>query len=462
MRSVAQARKDTHLLGRLIAACTLLYMMPIALKAPGFGGQVAVYELASALTSVVAIWLTFPQLLAAARQGTTVGLSLCAYLAALAVILARHPAPWAALIAIEIAGAIAIASRVGELVQQGATKPLMRTLFCFVAFQSFVGVAQVVHNGSVLGPWAGETEFGFRRIDGLVGAAGTLTYANVLGIAAAIIGAILLQAIAHDRLERSDRFAAAVCVVLATGLVGLSLCRTAIVAWAVVFVVGLLSSSRRRLAPLLLITFVALALSVAARADGWVSRGKASAAGTETSGSGRMALNRQAVAVFKTEPILGVGLSNYRDTVRRHPEIDALSTEDYVVHNGPLFALATTGLVGIVALIPIIACVLMLAARRGAWGIGLLLFAAPILLLAQQLFVGIGLMWLGLIVGFAITAPSKRISPQDEQAERSEQSQSDRQDRRVPAPQSRMWPPLRPLRRARRPLPRDGRAADRR
>ena len=197
-------------------------------------------------------------------------------------------------------------------------------------------------------------------------------------------------------------------------------------------------SGRRRLAPLLLITFVALALSVGARADGWVSRGKASVAGTETSGSGRMALNRQAVAVFKTEPILGVGLSNYRDTVRQHPEIDALSTEDYVVHNGPLFALATTGLVGIVALIPIIACVLVQAARRGAWGIGLLLFAAPILLLAQQLFVGIGLMWLGLIVGFAITAPSKRISPQPGQAERSEQSQSDRQDGRVPAPQNRM------------------------
>ncbi len=402
-RSQQVATAEVTLIARMIAACLVLYVFPFGLNARKFGGQLALYEIAYAFTAIVALRFAIPRLVVALRNRSIVGWSVCLYFAVLAAGVVRHRTPWSALIALEIAGAAAIASIGHNLLVAGRARPILRVAIGFVVLQFAIGVAQVLRNGAVFGTWAGETEFGFRRIDGLVGASGTLTYANVMGIAAAILCAVLLQAVARLRLGRADRWAASVAVMLATALVGLSLCRTAIIAWAVIVVVAIASNNRRRLAGLLLLMAIAMGLSIGSRADGWISRGKTSVAGTEASGSGRMALNRQAIEIFKTDPVLGVGLSKYRDVIRLHPDIDVLSTEDYVVHNAPLFALATTGAVGIAALVPLLCCVVVLAVRRGVWGIGLLLFAGPILMLAQQLFVGIGFLWLGLIVGIALS-----------------------------------------------------------
>ncbi len=402
-----QSDKWLTAVGLLVSVCTALYVWPIGLNAASFGGQLALYEIAYAFTSIVAVCVASPRLVTAVRNRSFVGFAVCVYFAGLALVVARHPTPWAVLIALEIAGATALAVLLGDMVRTKALRSFLRVSCCFIAMQFAVGFAQVLRNGSVLGPWASETEFGFRRIAGLVGASGTMTFANVLGIAAAILCAIHLQAAGTMSFGKPDRLAVSCTVVLASAVVGLSLCRTAIVAWAVIFVVGMVSKNRRQLAPVLLAMLCALGLSVAARADGWISRGKSSVAGTEAAGSGRMALNRQAIEIFKTDPILGVGLSNYREVIRHHPEIDALSTEDYVVHNAPLFALATTGVVGIGALLPLLGCVVVSACRRGTWGIGVLASAVPILLLARQLFIGIGFMWLGLIVGLSLSQPSR-------------------------------------------------------
>jgi hypothetical protein len=394
----------TSLLGWLIVSCLALSVVPLAVTTGSFGTQ-PLYDVGYTVTAACAIVLSLPSFARRVSSNDRPALLVLGFVLAMTASVVVHFSALNFMVEVQMVGAIAIASHVGSLLSDHrVASGIIRVLCAYTASQFVIGVAQVARNGAVLGAWGAETEFGFRRIAGRVGAAGTVTYANVLGVVAAMVVAVMLWFRANRSVGKVDVVAMTVAVGLATALVGLSLSRTALVAWLVIPIVALLSHHRRLLVTMLLVAFVSLAASVLVQQDGWISRGQASVAGVEEAGSGRMALNRQAVEVFKTEPVFGVGLSGYRDAVLADPAIDRLSTEDYVVHNAPLFLLATTGLVGFAGCLPLLAWLIATAMRRGPWGIGMLVFLAPILLLARQLFNGIGYLWVGLFAGLALVS----------------------------------------------------------
>ena len=124
-----------------------------------------------------------------------------------------------------------------------------------------------------------------------------------------------------------------------------------------------------------------------------------------------MALNRQAIAIFKTDPVVGVGFDNYSKTIKERPEIDALSTEDILVRNVVLYALATTGVIGTTALVVLGMAVALRVLRGRSWSIGILSVVFTILMLSPQLFTDVGFMWLGVLIGLCtlFVTPSEQV-----------------------------------------------------
>jgi hypothetical protein len=337
------------------------------------------------------------------RQPPLLAGSIGLFVAAVLAVFVVHPSLDAALIVCEIFGVLVVARRTQQLIDSHRATVLIRTVSGWVLVQFPIAVAQVINDGAVFGKWASESEKGFRRINGMLGAAGTVIFANVLGTACALASTFLLIALVRHKMATVDRIACGAALSASAAMVGLTLSRTAIVAQVIILVTAVVARERRRLAPALLAAFIALAGSMAVRSDGWVARGQASVAGAEAAGSGRMALNRQAIEVFKTSPVVGVGLDNYERTVNATPEIEALSEEHLLVHNFALYVLATGGVVGSIAtlVIGLVVAVRSLRHRNGTamWSVGVLAVVGSVMMTSPHFHVGVGFMWLGLLLG---------------------------------------------------------------
>jgi O-antigen ligase len=324
------------------------------------------------------------------------------FLASMLITNLAHPAGGFRFTWFGVAGCMAIAAAVRNLFQVHRGIAIVRTLYSFIGVQFAVGVGQIAAGGAISGGFFLESEGGFRRVSGLLAPSGTVAHANALGAYVSISIAILMACLACLPMMKTDRLCSSLAVLGGVALIGLTFCRAAVLTVVVVLVGAIISPQRRKLLTLVAASFAALMLSFAIRSDAWAARAAATTAGVEESGSGRMALNRQALEVFKVSPILGVGPGNYAFTIETNPKILALSVEHLPVHNLPLYLLATVGLVGSSSFALLSVAILRSATRSGVWGLTTLTAIASSWMLDHTLFSGKGLVFVACTFGASL------------------------------------------------------------
>jgi O-antigen ligase len=326
------------------------------------------------------------------------------FLASILLANAVHPSAHITTTLLNIGVAVVTALGMKQIYESGTTSSVVSALFAFICLQTIISVLQVLHDGAIGGGSFLETEEGFRRIGGTLSPSGTLGHANQLGIISVVATMIAITVLAHQPRRKLDRCLCSTIAITSAALVGLTMCRSAIVSLAILVLVGLISRQRRKLAPLLLAIVLTVAGTMVLRSDGWSERANASVGSAEQAGSGRMALNRQAIAIWKLDPIIGVGPGGYLDAIATHPQIKSISDEALVVHNVWLYVLAALGAVGLFAFAMMGLQIAWRCWRGGVWGLGPLLVVAPMLALDVTLFAANGLLWLGSVIGLALSA----------------------------------------------------------
>jgi hypothetical protein len=348
----------------------------------------------------------------AAQRSRPSMLSLCtgAFLTAIAVSNVVNPYDRIVSVVINVSVVIVAAIAAKALIQHGNPLTALFALLAFLLVQGLVSLLQVQRNGAV-GPWFfNESEAGFRRVDSILSPSGTVGHANQLGIFCVLAVSIALAIRARRGDTRVIRVVAHSVCVLGTALVALSTCRSALVALILLFLTGLISRQRKQLAVLLLVMAITVMGVAALRSDVWLKRTASSVGSVEQAGAGRMALNRQAVAVWRLAPVFGVGPGGYLDAIETNPNIKAMSKENLVVHNAWLYVLASLGLLGAGTFTAIGVAVFQRSVRRSpgrTWAVGLLLVLLPPLLLDVTLFAANGVLWLGTTLGLVLGLSSE-------------------------------------------------------
>jgi O-Antigen ligase len=318
-----------------------------------------------------------------------------------------HPVWFGFVSVVRLGGACLIGGVVATMVRERRFGPVSAVPVAWLAFQLPIGLLQYLR-GETLGlEILGESSDSFRLFEGVTAASGTLTHRNTFAVLGCAVGAVLVGLGTTGLVRWLHWFgsAAAGCIV------GLGVSRTGAVSVVLVGMMvsvgGLLRRSfaggrvRARQGFALWVTMSAgLAVGVVLQWTAWSSRVAAVGTRSDLDGvsSGRLAIMRQAVAVWKLDPVFGVGPNRYLLPVLNDPTISAMSTQKVPVHNLWLFVLASTGIVGAVCL-----GVLTLLIGWRAWKAGVAAFIIvgalmPGLMLDVAMFI-----WSGsLVLAFAL------------------------------------------------------------
>jgi O-antigen ligase len=404
----------------LLISAALLLSMPLNFAGlnPLFG-SIPIFLVINFSLQLVLTWNWVAQRSADRRFAfTAASMTATSFVGSMLVTNLVNPSPGFVVTVLGVASAMLTTAVVTKVFRHSLGTAIIRSLSAFLFVQFLVGVAQITQNGAVGHGLFAENENGFRRINGTLSPSGTLEHTFLFGSYSAISVAILLACIAQRPLSKLDRRISSISVVVGATLVGLSLSRSAVMSLLIILLGGLISKNRRQLLVLIVAAFVAFGGTIAFRSDAWSNRAKATSAGLEKAGSGRMALNRQAIKVFQTSPVFGVGPGNYRAAVTQNPEIRNESVEQLPVHNLFLYVLATLGIVGSISFLILWLVVFRRVASNGLWGLVTLASILPPLMLDLSLMDGRGLFWLALVLGFAQAARfnqllnQERVAPQ--------------------------------------------------
>jgi O-antigen ligase len=130
-------------------------------------------------------------------------------------------------------------------------------------------------------------------------------------------------------------------------------------------IVGKRQGHRSAVVGLLLLAFVSgLAISGSAARNGWMAKSERTTKGVESAGNGRVALLRQSKAMIQRWPLAGVGPGRYMQERDANPDIAAVATEPQPVHNVFLLIIVESGLLGVAALVGLLATLLSLMRRN--------------------------------------------------------------------------------------------------
>ena len=299
------------------------------------------------------------------------------FLGSATVSFAVHPTGFGLVAMVRLVVLGLVVGEVARLAGDAEWTRITLPLSAAMAVQATLAIAQRVHGGPLGLASIGERRSGFKPFGATLLPAGTTVHTNTLGLYGVAIAALLLAA-AADRSGRGEAAGRAVERIEAAGLVACAVCigvtgsRTTAIAVCLLVLAALVTVRSRRGPGLLrgVTVFAAsTATTVVASASVWLGRAQqSSGASIETLGSGRMALVRQALAVFRLSPVTGVGPGNYLLHVLTDPAIIRYSAEGAPVHNLWLSVLATYGLVGIAAFGVVTVLLLRLGRRAGSVG----------------------------------------------------------------------------------------------
>ena len=169
---------------------------------------------------------------------------------------------------------------------------------------------------------------------------------------------------------------------------------------AVCLLVALVRIPARRqvFAGALLVLVVSSGLGVFSQHAAWVGRA-ASPQGVSAIADRNQKM-QQAIELWKTDPIAGVGVGNYMAALDKSPA-RSLDPQFLPVHNYALFVLAESGIVGVIAGIPLLGLLLVRLRKRPILTVAPFLAIAPFLAL-DMLFADIptGILMLAVALGF--------------------------------------------------------------
>jgi hypothetical protein len=186
---------------------------------------------------------------------------------------------------------------------------------------------------------------------------------------------------------------------------------------AICLLVALVRIPARRFlfAGALLVLVVSSALGVFSQRNAWA--GRASNIKTVAAIADRNQKNQQAIELWKTDRIAGVGVGNYMAALDKSPA-RSLDPQFLPVHNYGLFVLAESGIVGILAGIPLLGLLLTRLRKRPILNVVPLMAIAPFIAL-DMLFADIptGILMLAVGLGFfAFRADNSTIEKQTQGA----------------------------------------------
>jgi O-antigen ligase len=169
---------------------------------------------------------------------------------------------------------------------------------------------------------------------------------------------------------------------------------------AICLLVALVRIPSRRLvfASALFVLLASSGLGVFSQRNAWV--GRAATVKTVSAIADRNQKMRQAIELWKTDRIAGVGVGNYMAALEKSPA-RSLDPQFLPVHNYALFVLAESGIVGVIAGIPLLGLLLVRLRKRPILNVAPLLAIAPFLAL-DMLFADIpsGMLMLAVGLGF--------------------------------------------------------------
>ena len=169
---------------------------------------------------------------------------------------------------------------------------------------------------------------------------------------------------------------------------------------AVCLLVALVQIPARRLvfAGALLVLLISSGLGVYSQRNAWAGRA-ASAQGVSAIADRNQKM-QQAIELWKTDPIAGVGVGNYMAALEKSPA-RSLDPQFLPVHNYALFVLAESGIVGVIAGVPLLGLLLVRLRKRPILPVAPILAIAPFLAL-DMLFADIptGMLMLAVALGF--------------------------------------------------------------
>ena len=297
------------------------------------------------------------------------------FLACAVVSFAVHPTGFGIAALARLVTVGVVVSEAARQIRIGRWHPITVPLASAMVVQAGIAIVQRIHGGPLGLVALGERRSGFKPLGSALLPAGTTVHTNTLGLYGVAVAALIVAATV-DRSTRGDGLVSLRRGVIAIELGGLLACgacvgltgsRTAAIALALLLgAAGYRLRSRRDAALARAVGAVTLAVAVTAIASAsvWIGRAQqTSGASIEQLSSGRMALIRQSLAVFRLSPITGVGPGNYLVHVLLDPAIIRYSHEGAPVHNVWLSVLATYGLLGIAAFV-VLTGVLFGAGRR--------------------------------------------------------------------------------------------------
>jgi hypothetical protein len=429
MLTQTQVARGAQHHGSLASAlvCLVATTLPIGLTVNGTA--FVIFDLAligaAALFGVGTMAASLRSLVQGRRPRVTpLAVAVAGFLAAVGLSTVLRPGKGGVVAALTIVGApaIAVVTRRNVLSRSGASSWFIRAITAIAVWEFGIGLSQVVRNGVIGVSWFGEVEAGFRPIAGLLAPSGTMIHANAFGVVNVAM-AVALAVLLRWATGRMDRYVALVGLAACSGSATLSLTRGALLG-LLILVAGLVATRDRLHRFAGGIVGMAMIVAVLARFDAWVARGTATTGGVEQAGSGRVALARQALAIFRADPIIGVGPGGYFRTIRDNPAIAELSKEFVPVHNLWLWVLATLGLVGVTALATLVGTVLWKIRSTGLLGYGFACVLSIPLMLDAALFMGCGLAWTAVCIGLLLGAADAKSPPLVSGGDAEQQDQS--------------------------------------
>jgi O-antigen ligase len=175
---------------------------------------------------------------------------------------------------------------------------------------------------------------------------GSLQHQYVLAGLGLLVGAVAVLGLIRSTLPPLWSFAGiGTCAYLAVQSVGRSASLgVAVLAFTLLIAMATKPMIRRNLAYAIVVIGFGSGIGYGSTRNGWETR---TASATITKDAGRPAMYEQAVGLWRSSPIVGVGTGRYNIALLDHPELIKLTNEFLPVHNVPLHLAAETGVVGL-------------------------------------------------------------------------------------------------------------------
>ncbi len=318
-----------------------------------------------------------------------------------------HPTAFGLLAVVRLVAVTLGGATVAEMVRSGRTAALRIVAIGWLLLQLGIAVVQRATGRLVGLSLIGESDASLRSFAPTITPSGTLSHRNSFAVLACAVGGIVfvLLLTSGRRASLFDRAA-----LFAMGCsAGLALSRTATLSLvlatvAVVFFVvagrgraGAMTTALREWGWVIGGWVVAFGVQF----DGWMGRGQSISTGNsaDTLSSGRLAIMRQAIAIWRLYPVFGVGPQRYLVPVWTRPEIRNMASQQIPVHNYWLYILASFGAIGGIALLWLTGTLGARALRIGLPGVVMVCLIVPGLMLDVALFIWNGTFVLAACLG---------------------------------------------------------------